>query len=138
FAEPRNDKRGWRAKLRKTTPPGASLPAAGTGRGVLDGAGRPPVSFLVAPAATSRHPGRRARAGRRGMVAARRGGRARRFNAGGGDPRLLPGRGRGGPPVLAVPRRPPRFRSSAAVVCAWRVRVTGAVMASRAKQCPSA
>src|SRR5205807_9715474 len=81
----------------------------GAGRGVLAPARRPAVPFCLAPPPASGAARRWARAHRRGMVD------RSRLCCCRCDPRLLPRRGRRGPALLAVPRRP-AGRSAAALV----------------------
>src|SRR5204863_7006767 len=104
---------GWGEVGDQTAAADPAVRAARTGRGVLAIARRSAVSVHVASAPASGHAGRWAGADCRRMVAA---GGVQRGRC---DPRLLPGRGRRGTALLAVPSGFSRRRSRAALVCPW-------------------
>ncbi len=98
--------------------PGALSSGARAGRGGGAGARRSAAPLPLAQDHASRAPRRRARAHRRRMVALGRRHPSERAA------RLLPRRGRGRPPLLALPRRALSRRPAGALVSARRVRVS--------------
>src|SRR6266702_5135500 len=110
---PPEGRRGdYSSRLRRSAPAGPAVRAARADRGVVAVARRPALSLYLAAMRASGAARRWSRAHRRGVVDRRVGPLAR------GDPRLLPGRGRRGAAILAVPRRA-LWLAAAALVRPW-------------------